>query len=337
MMPISSSYVHPRQRRCCPPCPSPSRKYGSRISLEWWAALRAMHPLLRLVKNMSQKLQFGGLLIQQQETVLKDAIKQLESMASLVDTRTTDRACGDDEVVVGYYWVRPRMLSQKPGLIAPSFTTALSLLRTTARSNVLQNVGVAFASTTDYLQRMLEEYGAAELPAVDPQSFANLDREQFIQFVENHRPQLKAVKGGSYDAFEDRLIQDWERLRGGSVFQSLWKVVTNKNKKKSEKPQSFGVLWGPFQKDCPTLREVAGMLATAYPGITDVERHFSKMRYFYNKWRNRLAWLSLEGCFHCQQYWRLVLEAGKMARRTGARVPEVSADMDLRVQELASG
>eukprot|EP00918_Siedleckia_nematoides_P088327 GHVU01194090.1.p2 GENE.GHVU01194090.1~~GHVU01194090.1.p2 ORF type:complete len:105 (+),score=16.73 GHVU01194090.1:212-526(+) len=49
--------------------------------------------------------------------------------------------------------------------------------------------------------------------------------------------------------------------------------------------------------------------------FTQVERHFSRLAFLRNKWRNKLSTLALDGTFMCQQYWQLVSLAGMCAMR----------------------
>eukprot|EP00918_Siedleckia_nematoides_P063635 GHVU01138487.1.p1 GENE.GHVU01138487.1~~GHVU01138487.1.p1 ORF type:complete len:329 (-),score=38.71 GHVU01138487.1:1084-2070(-) len=289
------------------------RKLPGFASKQWWATLRGVHRVLVVMKELSQKLQFGGLMLNQQREVLVKTVKALVAMGSLLSADNSREDAGDRRV--GAYLMRPPRVVDNALQVSPAFARGLKTLDTREQCLAVAGaVGACVVTITAYIHIMVQEYDKVRMPGVDPKSFATMSRDDFVELVTSREGQLRVwKKGDSYTSYEERLLTEFDAFAGTTTVEGLWKTVTLKNHRKKEVPVLFRDMWSQWRPDFPLLCEFAGMFASAYPGTTQVERHFSVLRFLYNKCRRSLSPLALEGCFHCRQFWRLVSLATRIS------------------------
>eukprot|EP00918_Siedleckia_nematoides_P071197 GHVU01155488.1.p2 GENE.GHVU01155488.1~~GHVU01155488.1.p2 ORF type:complete len:373 (+),score=43.52 GHVU01155488.1:1544-2662(+) len=291
----------------------------------WYATLRAVDAMLKCFNETLQMLQYSSLLIVQQQQVLKALVKTLETMASLApaDTAAQSSSDTDDIQICGYYMSSTRLLDNAK-LIAPSFDRALAtLLEPEDRLRVASAVGSMFATAASMTQKLVDDFDAAWVPAVDPEGLGAMPPANFQAVIERYKARLQLAKGDEWERFHDELYSEYARLTARDTTSQLFKSRKTRTGARLE-PATLEEIWGPHREEFPCLYELCGGIATMYPGITQVERHFSRMAFIRNKWRNSISMLALDGCFHCQQYMQLVALSGmcEMQRRQRARAAD---------------
>eukprot|EP00918_Siedleckia_nematoides_P016208 GHVU01034898.1.p1 GENE.GHVU01034898.1~~GHVU01034898.1.p1 ORF type:complete len:320 (+),score=40.81 GHVU01034898.1:497-1456(+) len=313
----------------------PVRRLPHCASVQWWATFRGVHRVLVVAKDLSQKLQYGGLMLNQQREVLRRKIDEFVTMGTLrTREQVTAEEAGDRRM--GCYVMRPRWLAENARRVSPAFARGLSTVDTDEqRLAVAGAVGAAIVAITAYLGVMLHEYDQVNMPGVDPHSMATMDRDTFIELVRERKDQVQVCKGSAYTQYEEHLLTEFDNFAGTATVQGIWKPTTLKNKKVKEVPVLFRDMWREWRSDFPRLCEFAGLFATAYPGTTQVERHFSVLRGMYSKCRRSLSPMALEGCFHCRQYWELVCLASRVSRVSTVDSVDLSSVADEAVESVA--
>eukprot|EP00918_Siedleckia_nematoides_P062588 GHVU01136468.1.p1 GENE.GHVU01136468.1~~GHVU01136468.1.p1 ORF type:complete len:256 (-),score=24.70 GHVU01136468.1:801-1568(-) len=220
----------------------------------------------------------------------------------------------DGDITVGQFICNPADISLRPRYISPTFANHIRLLGVRNVAEVSKNVARMMATAAEFVRDMLAKDDGKKVPPVDPSRWADMSAEELEALLAKHEGRLRLTKGDRYQRFVDGVRDDWTRfsVQGES---GLW----SRGRRRERRPLSFDDVWGRYKEKHPYLYEFVGELSIAYTGIVQVEGHFSRMRFYRNKWRNRLGGLRMDGCCHCAQYGILMTAALRVTAEQNMR------------------
>eukprot|EP00918_Siedleckia_nematoides_P044765 GHVU01097895.1.p1 GENE.GHVU01097895.1~~GHVU01097895.1.p1 ORF type:complete len:316 (-),score=46.93 GHVU01097895.1:974-1921(-) len=276
----------------------------------FWATFWAMDELLRDIHTLQQELQHKAIIFSQQQEAYEKLQHTVLTKACLYkepsEQETRNRGAEDRVFMVGTVVANPKKLLRNADGLNRQFQQALGQLTEDERLATACTVSHVYASAASLLKHVLAYYASMDMPPLDPKSYRDMDADRFAQLLRRyetrHRHRL-AVVDSDPDAYENwvaALKAERADMPQSASVQRRWPVCAGREERMTP-PPTMQDLWRGVKDTCPKLFALAGGFSTAYPTTVDVERHFSRMAFLRNKWRNRLRPLALDGCFHSQQ------------------------------------
>jgi hypothetical protein len=264
----------------------------------WWLAFLPLHMLMKDVDILFQRLQAADLLVSTQKTLLNNFVAQVVRIGNLegpLDEESLESL--DEESYHKLESFAMKKDSVENYILASHFEAANGFALLPAESKVAVKESVAkllltFVVGVDKIDPHLD--ATDKYPPCFPLDFASMGRHDMMALVQKHLPRLQvSFARRDIEALQDEHNQLEEKFNSNVAFKDA--LVTEKA------TMSFEKAWNAHEKTYPSLHQVAGGLASVFPGTSRVEGDFSIINWEKNPNRKKLMDLSLEGVLHSKQ------------------------------------